>query len=80
MQASLAVQDDYDAVCTAFETMEAHLRIIQPVVEGDLPPTLREASVKLLAQILTVLGVITKLQKDGRIRGSPVHALVPHEH
>ncbi|KAL1727979.1 hypothetical protein EV714DRAFT_216136 [Schizophyllum commune] len=68
VKASLAVQDDYDAVCTAFETMEAHLRIIQPAVEGDLHPTLREASVKLLAQILTVLGVITKLQKDGRMR------------
>ncbi|KAI5885779.1 uncharacterized protein SCHCODRAFT_02693399 [Schizophyllum commune H4-8] len=68
VKASLAIQDDYDAVCTAFETMEAHLRIIQPAVEGDLHPTLREASVKLLAQILTVLGVITKLQREGRIR------------
>ncbi|KAL1747089.1 hypothetical protein HDZ31DRAFT_32574 [Schizophyllum fasciatum] len=68
VKAALAVQDDFDAVCTAFDTMEQHLRVIQPVVSGQVHAAVREASVKLLAQILTVLGVITKVQKNGRIR------------
>ncbi|KAL1727975.1 hypothetical protein EV714DRAFT_216172, partial [Schizophyllum commune] len=66
--AALAVRNDFDAIYAAFETMEQQLRIIQPVVGEDLGSTLREPSVKLLAQILEVLGVITRLQNDGRFR------------
>ena len=67
-QAALAVRDDFDAIYAAFDTMEQQLRIIQPTVGEDINSSLREPSVKLLAQILRVLGVITKLQQDGRFR------------
>ena len=67
-QAALAVRDDFDAIYAAFDTMEQQLRIIQPAVGEDINSSLREPSVKLLAQILRVLGVITKLQQDGRFR------------
>ncbi|TRM57302.1 hypothetical protein BD626DRAFT_439673 [Schizophyllum amplum] len=60
--------DELDAISDAFDTMAHHLRILKPaaahVLEDD---TLREASVKLLAQILVVLGVIRKVWKQGRL-------------
>ena len=68
IQAALAVRDDFDAIYAAFDTMEQQLRIIQPAVGEDINSSLRDPSVKLLAQILRVLGVITKLQQDGRFR------------
>ncbi|KAL1703120.1 hypothetical protein EV121DRAFT_208616, partial [Schizophyllum commune] len=68
VKAALAVRDDFDAIYAAFDTMEQQLRIIQPAVGEDINSSLREPSVKLLAQILRVLGVITKLQQDGRFR------------
>ncbi|KAL1727965.1 hypothetical protein EV714DRAFT_216137, partial [Schizophyllum commune] len=68
IQAALAVRDDFDAIYAAFDTIEQQLRIIQPAVGEDINSSLREPSVKLLAQILRVLGVITKLQQDGRFR------------
>ncbi|KAI4518782.1 hypothetical protein K525DRAFT_144757, partial [Schizophyllum commune Loenen D] len=68
VKAALAVRDDFDAIYAAFDTMEQQLRIIQPADGEDINSSLREPSVKLLAQILRVLGVITKLQQDGRFR------------
>ncbi|KAL1676549.1 hypothetical protein EV122DRAFT_253183 [Schizophyllum commune] len=68
VKAALAVRDDFDAIYAAFDTMEQQLRIIQPAVGEDINSSLRDPSVKLLAQILRVLGVITKLQQDGRFR------------
>ncbi|KAL1717148.1 hypothetical protein EV715DRAFT_292550 [Schizophyllum commune] len=68
IKAALAVEEDFDTIYAAFDTMEQQLRIIQPAVGEDINSSLREPSVKLLAQILRVLGVITKLQQDGRFR------------
>ena len=49
--------------------MAHHLRILKPVAARDVlkDDALREASVKLLAQILVVLGVIQKVRKQGRL-------------
>ena len=58
--------------------MVHHLRILKPVAARDVlkDEVLREASVKLLAQILVVLGVIQKVRKQGRLGGRVSAALV----
>lgn len=61
------MSDDFDALVDAFDTMEHHLRIVGSIAAPDMHETLREASVKLLAQILIVLGTITNLQKISRL-------------
>ncbi|KAL1690547.1 hypothetical protein GGG16DRAFT_125640 [Schizophyllum commune] len=48
---------EYEAVSSVFDTMESHLRIMQPIAPTDIDHALREPSVKLLAQILVVLGM-----------------------
>ncbi|KAI5885791.1 uncharacterized protein SCHCODRAFT_01193208 [Schizophyllum commune H4-8] len=68
LKASLRVREEFDAVDAALETIRNHLRILQPLTRDPIDDTLFEASVELLAQILIVLGVITKLQKQGRMK------------
>ncbi|KAL1702142.1 hypothetical protein EV121DRAFT_282128 [Schizophyllum commune] len=68
-KAAVEVGEELDAISDAFDTMVHHLRILKPVAARDLlkDEVLREASVKLLAQILVVLGVIQKVRKQGRL-------------
>ncbi|TRM57331.1 hypothetical protein BD626DRAFT_465218, partial [Schizophyllum amplum] len=68
-KAAVEARDDLDAISDAFDTMAHHLRIVKPVAARDVlkDDALREASVKLLAQILVVLGVIQKVRKQGRL-------------
>ncbi|KAL1727973.1 hypothetical protein EV714DRAFT_216125 [Schizophyllum commune] len=68
IKASLKVREEFDAVGAAFETIRNHLRILQPITRDSIDGTLFEASVELLAQILIVLGVLTKLQRQGRMK------------
>ncbi|KAL1731680.1 hypothetical protein EV714DRAFT_208342 [Schizophyllum commune] len=68
VDAALKVQKDFDAIEDAFETMEHHLRIIKLNAGMSMLSTLREESVRLLAQVLAVLAVITHMQKCGRLR------------
>ncbi|TRM59680.1 hypothetical protein BD626DRAFT_572363 [Schizophyllum amplum] len=67
IQASRKVSEDFEAIVDAFDTMEHHLRIVKPIAAVDMHDALKEASVKLLGQILVVLGVITNLQKTRRL-------------
>ncbi|TRM56451.1 hypothetical protein BD626DRAFT_519566 [Schizophyllum amplum] len=69
IQASRQVTDDFDAVADAFDTMEHHLRMVGSIATaGDMHEAVREASVKLLAQLLVVLGTVTNLQKHNRLQ------------
>ncbi|KAI5885324.1 uncharacterized protein SCHCODRAFT_02706840 [Schizophyllum commune H4-8] len=67
LQAAMKVQKDFDAIEDAFETMAHHLRIIKTSAAPIMHVVLREASLKLLVQILAILGVITEMQKSGRL-------------
>lgn len=67
VKAAMAVHEDFEAICAAFETMGHHIRVIQPIPSADIHQALREPSAKLLAQILVVLGLTKKLQKEKRI-------------
>ncbi|KAL1742741.1 hypothetical protein HDZ31DRAFT_65691 [Schizophyllum fasciatum] len=66
VKAALAVQEEFEAVSEAFDGIHSHLQVVEYV--ADAHPLLREASVKLLVQILVVLGVISKMRKEGRLR------------
>ncbi|KAL1742746.1 hypothetical protein HDZ31DRAFT_15293, partial [Schizophyllum fasciatum] len=68
VRATIAVHEELAAACEAFETIGRHLRIIEPVADANIHDLLREASIEVLAQVINILGVITKLQRDGRIR------------
>ncbi|TRM56455.1 hypothetical protein BD626DRAFT_575688 [Schizophyllum amplum] len=68
IQAARQVSDDFDAILDVFDAMNHHLRIVNVIAMRDMPEALREASVKLLVQILVVLGVVTKLQRTNRIK------------
>ena len=63
----MKVQKDFDAIEDAFETMEMHLRIIKSNASTAMNAVLRDASMKVLVQILDVLGVIAEMQKSGRL-------------
>ncbi|TRM67266.1 hypothetical protein BD626DRAFT_546139 [Schizophyllum amplum] len=69
VKAAVKVSEELDSIVGAFDTIEHHLRILKPAAARDLlhDEALREASVKLLAQILVVFGVIQKVQNDGRL-------------
>ncbi|KAL1753666.1 hypothetical protein FB107DRAFT_217328, partial [Schizophyllum commune] len=68
IKAAMQVKEDYNAVVDAFDTIGHYLRIIQPIASADMNHALREASVRLLAQILATLGMVTKLQQRGRFK------------
>ena len=61
------VHAEFEAIGTAFDTIMGHLRDIEPITDNIIHPTLREASVKLLAQIIAVLGALTQVQQEGRL-------------
>ena len=73
----MKVQKDFDAIEDAFETMEMHLRIIKSNASTAMNAVLREASMKVLVQILDVLGVIAEMQKSGRLSEYQIESADP---
>ncbi|KAL1676415.1 hypothetical protein EV122DRAFT_216511, partial [Schizophyllum commune] len=69
IKASSAVSEDFESAGAAFSRIESHLRVIQctEFSESESCDARQGASVKLLSQILVVLGVVTKLQNQKRI-------------
>ncbi|KAL1753667.1 hypothetical protein FB107DRAFT_217306, partial [Schizophyllum commune] len=68
IQAAINVHDDVESASGAFEAIGAHLGVIGPVADASMDAPLREASIQLLAQVLCVLGAVTKLQQNGRLK------------
>ncbi|TRM56803.1 hypothetical protein BD626DRAFT_617694, partial [Schizophyllum amplum] len=68
MKAATDVSADYDAIVDVFETMADIVRMVKPISGSRFQDTLREPTVKLFAQILMVLGVVSKLQREGRFK------------
>ncbi|KAL1664663.1 hypothetical protein GGF50DRAFT_54402, partial [Schizophyllum commune] len=67
VQAFMDVYAEFEAIGTAFDTIMGHLRDKEPITDNIIHPTLREACVKLLAQIIAVLGAVTQVQREGRM-------------
>ncbi|KAL1728525.1 hypothetical protein EV714DRAFT_214958, partial [Schizophyllum commune] len=68
VETAMKVKEDFDDILTVFDTIDQYLRIIAPLASRNMHEALRGASVKLLAQILNVFGVIGKTQKEGRMK------------
>ena len=66
LQASTTVHDEFDAVCHAFDEIKCRIVLIDTVI--DIHALVREASVELLAQVLAIFGLISKMRKAGRFR------------
>ena len=63
----MKLRDDFDNILDAFDTMEHYLRVISPLASHEMHESLRVDSVKLLAQVIKFLGVVTRVQQDGRM-------------
>ncbi|KAL1673138.1 hypothetical protein EV122DRAFT_223290, partial [Schizophyllum commune] len=68
VETAMKVKEDFDDILTVFDMIDQYLRIIAPLASCNMHEALRGASVKLLAQILNVFGVIGKTQKEGRMK------------
>ena len=66
LQASTTVHDEFDAVCHAFDEIKCRIVLIDTVIDSHV--LAREASVELLAQVLAIFGLISKMRKAGRFR------------
>ncbi|KAL1706150.1 hypothetical protein EV121DRAFT_202067 [Schizophyllum commune] len=55
-------------VGTALDEIKMHLRVVEAVVASQPGDLLRDASVKLLAQVVFVLSAIVKMTREGRLR------------
>ncbi|TRM55665.1 hypothetical protein BD626DRAFT_442453, partial [Schizophyllum amplum] len=69
VKAAVEADRELDSIVDAFDTIDHHLRILKSDAAHEIlrDEALKEASVKLLAQILTILGVIQKVQREGRL-------------
>uniref|UniRef100_D8Q573 Uncharacterized protein n=1 Tax=Schizophyllum commune (strain H4-8 / FGSC 9210) TaxID=578458 RepID=D8Q573_SCHCM len=68
VKATISVHDELEAACLAFKTIDLDLRIIKPIPAAEMDDTLRKVSVEILAQVLAVLALITKLRKEAKIK------------
>ncbi|KAI5822652.1 hypothetical protein K523DRAFT_256604, partial [Schizophyllum commune Tattone D] len=68
IEAGMKLRDDFDNILDAFDTMEHYLRVISPLASHEMHESLRVDSVKLLAQVIKFLGVVTRVQQDGRMK------------
>ncbi|KAL1676556.1 hypothetical protein EV122DRAFT_216158 [Schizophyllum commune] len=68
IKAVVAAREDLEAAGRAIDTIYHHLRAIAHVSNASAPPILTEVCVEVLYQVLVVLGIVQKLQKDGALR------------
>lgn len=65
-QASKGVSETYDAIVEIFGSLNLFLGRLSIYIQHDLTPLLKEVIVKILAQILLMLGKVTNLIKEKR--------------
>ena len=68
LQASVKALEELEQTAVAFDEIKTHLEVVEAVSAqaGDM---LRDASVRLLIQSITVLQVIVKMKRASRLRG-----------
>ncbi|KAI5826703.1 hypothetical protein K523DRAFT_248431, partial [Schizophyllum commune Tattone D] len=66
IKASANVHEEFDAVGEAFDAIRIRIVVVKTVITTC--PPLRSDAVRLLAQVITVLGIIAKMKKGGRLR------------
>ncbi|KAI5900386.1 uncharacterized protein SCHCODRAFT_02674819 [Schizophyllum commune H4-8] len=68
VHACVKTHEELAQVGTALDEIKMHLRVVEAVVGSQPGDLLRDASVKLLAQIVSVLAAIVKVTREGRLR------------
>ncbi|KAI5834919.1 hypothetical protein K523DRAFT_329266 [Schizophyllum commune Tattone D] len=68
VQACVKTHEELAQVGTALDEIKMHLRVVEAVAASQPGDLLRDASVKLLAQIVSVLAAIVKMTREGRLR------------
>ena len=74
LQAASGVSSSYDALVELFECLGNFLKRIRIYTNIPLTPTMTEISVKIMAELLSVLALATKQVKQGRF-SNYVHLL-----
>ena len=68
VQACVKTHEELAQVGTALDEIKRHLRVVEAVVASQPGNELRDASVKLLAQVVSMLAAIVKMTREGRLR------------
>ncbi|KAL1684939.1 hypothetical protein GGG16DRAFT_106676 [Schizophyllum commune] len=68
VQACVKTHEELAQVGTALDEIKTRLRVVEAVVASQPGDLLRDASVKLLAQVMSVLAAIVKMTREGRLR------------
>ncbi|KAL1728411.1 hypothetical protein EV714DRAFT_215158, partial [Schizophyllum commune] len=68
LSACVKTHEELAQVGTALDEIKMHLRVVEAVVASQPGDLLRDASVKLLAQVVSVLAAIVKMTREGRLR------------
>jgi hypothetical protein len=77
MQTAKNVSSDYDSIIDMFQRLENFLHRLRVHLYHDITPPVREIVVEILAQLLLIIGLATKLMKEGRV-GETVKLTPPH--
>ena len=75
VQACVKTHEEFAQVWTALDEIKMHLRVVEAVAASQPGDLLRDASVKLLAQVVSVLAAIVKMTREGRLRERRVSSL-----
>ncbi|KAL1725141.1 hypothetical protein EV714DRAFT_277800 [Schizophyllum commune] len=68
VSASIKTHEELDQIGDAFNEIKQHLQVVEVVVDSQCEDLLYGASVKLLAQLITILATILKTWRDGYLR------------
>jgi len=66
LQAASGVSSSYDALVDLFECLGNFLKRLRIYADLPLTPSMKEISVKIMVELLSVLALATKQIKEGR--------------
>ncbi|KAI4294185.1 hypothetical protein K525DRAFT_213240 [Schizophyllum commune Loenen D] len=74
VSAYVRTRDDFAQIGEAFKELQFHLQIVEIVADSHPGQVLHDACVQLLTKVLSVLGVVTEMRREGHLRKCrPLH-------
>ncbi|KAI5822298.1 hypothetical protein K523DRAFT_257215, partial [Schizophyllum commune Tattone D] len=68
VSAYVRTRDDFAQIGEAFKELQFHLQIVEIVADSHPEHVLHDACVQLLTKVLSVLGVVTEMRREGHLR------------
>ncbi|KAL1657706.1 hypothetical protein GGF50DRAFT_15603, partial [Schizophyllum commune] len=68
VSAYVRTRDDFAQIGEAFKELQFHLQIVEIVADSHPGQVLHDACVQLLTKVLSVLGVVTEMRREGHLR------------